>query len=132
MNIYKNIIKETANPLIFLQFTLENIWVLFFYFLFTFFLYWVFNKFYRIFSMEAYLGAVVAMNKEWYMSKITLKTIQLKKRHKKNLHIFWVTFLNPIFHITIFARLLNENNYNLCQISLLFIFVRTFWIHKIP
>ena len=45
-------------------FTWGNILVVFLIFFFTFFLYWDFNKFYRKFSMEAYLGAVVAMNKE--------------------------------------------------------------------
>lgn len=38
--------------------------ILFLIFFITFFLYWDFNKFYRKFSMEAYLGAVVARKNE--------------------------------------------------------------------
>ena len=63
LDIYK--FSELGIRLLFRNFfALKNIFVLFFIFFFTFFLYWDFNKFYRKFSMEAYLGAVVAMNKE--------------------------------------------------------------------
>ena len=44
--------------------TINTLLPLFFIFFITFFLYWDFNKFYRKFSMEAYLGAVVASKKE--------------------------------------------------------------------
>lgn len=42
----------------------KNFGILFMIIFLTFFLYWDFNKFYRKFSMEAYLGAIVADKKE--------------------------------------------------------------------
>lgn len=44
--------------------TYKNFLILFGIFFITFFLYWDFNKFFRKFSMEAYLGAIVSYNKE--------------------------------------------------------------------
>lgn len=48
---------------IYISMNFKNCLVLFVIFFLTFFLYWDFNKFYRKFSMEAYLGAVVSYNK---------------------------------------------------------------------
>lgn len=48
---------------VFIGFDLKNFAILFSIFFITFFLYWDFNKFYRKFSIEAYLGAIVVKQK---------------------------------------------------------------------